>query len=433
MAWIALREEDRYFGYAGGLLMAGNCGPACVEFRMRLMLTFLAAIAAGGVARGQSLAVVNATVYASPRAPAEPHATVLIQGGRVAAVGHAVRVPKGVRTLECGRCVVFAGFWNTHVHLTGRQWAGAGEAPAARLGHELEAMLTHSGFTTVVDTASDPENTVALRRRVESGEVPGPLIYTAGFALYPPHGIPFYLDDLSPEERAKLQTPPTPVEALRSVERNMSEGSDVVKLFTGSYLSPDQVTHMPVAIARVAVSVAHHHGQLVFAHPSDLEGVRIAMDSGVDVLAHAPDSTEGIDAELIKAMVAHHLAMTPTLKLFSGSDHIGRIREIVREFHKEGGVLLFGTDTGFLTDYDVTEEYRQLKAAGLSFRDVLAMLTTNPASEFRAGSHAGSIKVGGDGDLTILGADPGGGDLRNFGRVLYTIRRGRVIFDGTGR
>src|ERR1017187_8564049 len=40
---------------------------------------------------------------------------------------------------------------------------------------------------------------------------------------------------------------------------------------------------------------------------------------------------------------------------------------------------LFGTDTGFLTDYDVKEEYRQLELAGLSFHDVLAMLTTSPA------------------------------------------------------
>ena len=40
-------------------------------------------------------------------------------------------------------------------------------------------MLTHSGFTTVVDVASDASNTVPLRRRIESGEVAGPNIYTS--------------------------------------------------------------------------------------------------------------------------------------------------------------------------------------------------------------------------------------------------------------
>ena len=53
---------------------------------------------------------------------------------------------------------------------------------------------------------------------------------------------------------------------------------------------------------------------------------------------------------------------------------------------------MFGTDTGYLTDYSMDEEYRQLGLAGLSFRDVLAMLTTNPAQRFgvltgRAGSN----------------------------------------------
>jgi hypothetical protein len=75
---------------------------------------------------------------------------------------------------------------------------------------------------------------VVLRRRVKSAEVAGPHIYTAGFALFPPHGIPFYLDDMTAAEHAKLQDPATAVEAVKSVRRNISQGSDIVKLFTGS-------------------------------------------------------------------------------------------------------------------------------------------------------------------------------------------------------
>jgi imidazolonepropionase-like amidohydrolase len=149
----------------------------------------------------------------------------------------------------------------------------------------------------------------------------------------------------------------------------------------------------------------------------------------VDVLAHAPDTVGGVDDALVKEMVARHMAMIPTLKLFSGSGHIDRIRDIVMQFHIAGGRLLFGTDTGFLTDYDMSEEYRQLELAGLSFRDVLSMLTTNPAAEFNVSSHAGSVRLGGDGDLTVLSADPAVGDLRNFAHVLYAIRAGRVIFE----
>ena len=77
----------------------------------------------------------------------------------------------------------------------------------------------------------------------------------------------------------------------------------------------------------------------------------------------------------------------------------------------------------------MTEEYQQLALTGLSFHDVLAMLTTNPAVQFKVSSHAGSIGVGGDGDLTILAADPAAGDLQNFSNVAYTIRVGKVIFE----
>jgi imidazolonepropionase-like amidohydrolase len=398
---------------------------------MRLISVLLLASASLCVAaHAQDLAVVDATVYVSPQAAPQTHTTVLMQRGKIVALGRDVRVPKHVRTLPCGRCVVFSGFWNSHVHFTGAQWTGAGSAPAGQLSDDMQGMLTHSGFTTVVDTSSDPENTVALRRRVEAWEVLGPHIYTAGFGLYPPHAIPFYLDDLPESLRARLPQPSTPAEATIAVQHNVALGSDAVKLFIGSYLSPDHLVHMSPEIARTAVAEGHTHGQLVFAHPSDAEGIGIAIASGVDVLAHAPSEVDGVDEAQLRELVEHHMAMIPTLKLFSGSRHIERIRQIVATFHGMGGVLLFGTDTGFLTDYDVAEEYRQLGLAGLSFREVLAMLTTAPAAEFKVASHAGTIKIGNDGDLTILASDPSVGELTDFSHVLYTIRAGRVIFDG---
>jgi len=128
-------------------------------------------------------------------------------------------------------------------------------------------------------------------------------------------------------------------------------------------------------------------------------------------------------------MVSKHMAMIPTLKLFSGSSYIGRIRDIVAQFHHAWGRLLFGTDTGYLTDYDVSDEYHQLQLTGLTFRDVLSMLTVNPAKEFHLESHVGQLRVGYDGDLTVLSEDPKQGNLQDFAHVLYTIRAGRVIFD----
>jgi imidazolonepropionase-like amidohydrolase len=148
----------------------------------------------------------------------------------------------------------------------------------------------------------------------------------------------------------------------------------------------------------------------------------------VDVLAHAPDTVKGIDDALIAQLVARHMAMVPTLKLFSQDADIARIRAIVGKFHQLGGQLMFGTDTGFLTDYDMAEEDRQLYLTGLSFRDVLAMLTTAPAQRFHVADQQGRIAPGMNGDLTILSSDPASGDPTAFTRVRYTVRDGRILY-----
>jgi len=289
------------------------------------------------------LAVTGAKVFPSPDAAPLSNVTVLIHDGKIAAVGPNVAIPPGATKLTCDGCYVFAGFWNSHVHFTEPKWARAATEAAPVLTREVQEMLTHSGFTSVVDLGSYIVTTSALRRRIESGEVPGPRIFTAGSGLYPPNGVPYYLDDLPAAVRASLPQPSTPAEAGVIVKQNIAAGSDVLKLFTGSYVSRGHVKPMPLDVARAAVALAHANHQIAFAHPSNLEGVRIAMDSGVDVLAHAPDTVEGVDDRLLAELVAHHMSVVPTLKLFADESAIARIRAIVLRFHQLGGRLIFGT------------------------------------------------------------------------------------------
>jgi imidazolonepropionase-like amidohydrolase len=393
---------------------------------MRLVAPALLALLFACQAEAQNLAIANATVYASPRAPAQHGFTVLIRDGKIVAIGKNVPVPDGTTTLPCKECVVLAGFWNAHVHFMEPKWDDAAHQPAEKLAGQIKAMLTHSGFTTVVDTGSDGENTIALRRRIESGEFPGPRIYTAGAPIFPAHALPYYLDTMSATLRLKLGQPETPAEAAAFVDKNAALGTDLVKLFTGSIVKPNQITPMAVPIARAAADEAHRHGQLVFAHTTNLEGTRVAVESGLDVLAHAPEETGGIDEPLLHTMVERHMTMIPTLKLFSQDGNIAGIRGLVSRFHSGGGRLVYGTDTGFLSDYDQGEEFRQLEQSGLGFREVLAMLTTAPAELFHLAS--GKVERGMNGDLTVLTADPASGDPAAFTKVLYTIRDGRVIF-----
>ena len=381
-----------------------------------------------------ALVIRSAKVYASPDAAPIDNATILIRDGRIAAIGDpTLSIPANATPVPCNRCIVTAGFWNTHVHFTQRKWANAEWTDAARLNNQLADMLTSRGFTTVVDTGSNLRDTIPIRRRIETGKLLGPFIYTAGSAQYPPNGLPFYLRESLPKWLLYLMPQPKSPEAAAKVElRNIAEGADILKLFTGSLVERDRVLPMPEPNAAAAVNVAHMHGQLAFTHPSDKSGVVVAMNSGVDVLAHAPSETTGVDTALLQSVIDRHMAMIPTLKMFGttvtkSASFLDPIYAEVREFHRLGGQLLFGTDVGYMADYTTDDEFTALAASGLDYKDMLRMLTTAPAERFNVTSSKGTIEPGKLADLVLLDADPAT-DVTAFSRVQTTIRTGQVIY-----
>lgn len=381
-----------------------------------------------------TLAIQHARIYVSPSGPPIEDGTVLVRNGVIAAVGAAVEIPAGAALVACNRCVVTAGFWNTHVHFSEPKWNRAEWKPAEKLNAQLADMFLSRGFTTVIDVGSNPADTFAIRRRIELGELKGPYIYTAGNAIYPPHGVPFYLRESMPGWLVALMPQPkTPAAAQRIVRSNLNWGADLTKLFTGSWVERGRVLPMPDAIARAAVETSHLNGRLVFAHPSNLAGTQVAIRSGVDVLAHAPDDTRGITSDLFATMIRKNMAMTPTLKMFATTvstspSYLDPIYAEVRRFHDLGGTLLFGTDVGYMKDYSTDGEFEGLARSGLGWRDVLAMLTTNPAARMGQSDRKGTVTVGKLADLTILDADPAS-NLTNFARVRAVIRSGAVIWE----
>ncbi len=336
--------------------------------------------------------------------------------------------------------MITAGFQNSHVHFTETKWDDAEHQPAAKLTQQMRDMLTRYGVTTAVDLSSYLANTVAIRTRVDSGEVPGPRILTAGVGLYPPNGLPFYVRESLPLEIQRiLPQPATPEEAVKIVREEFAGGSDVVKLFTGSLVERDKVKPMPVDVARAAADEAHRNGKLVFSHPSNFAGIQVALDAHVDVLAHTTPIVGPWDDALIAKMLAIHMSLVPTLKLweFEAAKENATFDEQrafaekgarqLGAFSKAGGQVLFGTDVGYMTDYDPLEEYLLMKDAGLTPMQILASLTTAPAARFKESEKRGTIAPGMEADLVVLNADPAE-DVTNFANVRFTIRGGRIIF-----
>src|SRR6516165_8661648 len=145
------------------------------------------------MAANRDLALVGGTLYASPAEEPLRNALVLINDGRVGAVSTKgqVQIPDSAQVVDCSGFTITAGFWNSHVHFMERKWADAAATSASELNQQFQDMLTRYGFTTVFDLSSSWENTRLLRDRIESGEVPGPRIYSTGLGLLPHNpGLP---------------------------------------------------------------------------------------------------------------------------------------------------------------------------------------------------------------------------------------------------
>ncbi|HEU4408154.1 MAG TPA: amidohydrolase family protein [Polyangiaceae bacterium] len=437
------RREGRRQALARLGLLAASCvaAPGCSPFEMRPASRRVS----GGRGGRADLALAGATVFAAPGVPPFANAIVVIERGRVVAVGERDRTPLDAeRVINVRGAFVTAGLWNCHVHFTGPEWAGAAKRPAAELDGAMRAMLTRRGFTSVIDLGSDPEGTLPLRERVRRGEVRGPAILSAGPSFFPPAGRPFYLRP--PSERPGAPPPElrTPAEAEAAVRECARLGTDVVKIFTGSPVGDRKVAHMPEEVVRAVCAEARRQGKPVFAHPQDAEGLRRAVAGGVDVVAHTAPAAGPLPPALLAEMRRAGTAVVPTLTLWHRGlvqegeaeafalEWQGRGVEQLRGLVAAGVEVLFGTDVGYLRHDDTADELGLMAGAGMGFDRLLEALTAGPARRFGRPGRSGRVAPGYDADLVVLADDPRQ-DPRAFAAPRLSLRSGRVLYDAAGR
>ena len=123
---------------------------AKILLAMALLLSQASGAASLEADRG--LVLQGAKVYSSPTAEPIENAVVLIQSGKIVAVGKRaeLKIPASVEVIDCAGKVVVAGFWNSHVHFeTG--WGGIAQVSPAQVESHLHEILPRWGFTTVWD------------------------------------------------------------------------------------------------------------------------------------------------------------------------------------------------------------------------------------------------------------------------------------------
>jgi imidazolonepropionase-like amidohydrolase len=354
------------------------------------------------------LALTGGTIYVSPDDDPIRDGVLLIDGATIADVG--TSVPPNAEILDCSGARIAAGFWNSHVHFFERKWADAANIPAPELALQLRDAFLRYGFTSVFDLSSDFANTRAIR------DVAGLHIRTTGEGLVPSGVLP-------PEGVLRamgvVETPlPEITEAAQAAahaRRLIEQGADGIKLFA----STPRGTPLPSGAIAAAAGEAHRAGKPVFVHPNTSDDIATALGEGADVIAHTTPRSGPWNVDPRGA------ALTPTLalwKFFLRHDRASVQEQMVRTaidqlraWIERGGAVLFGTDLGAV-DPDPAEEYALMAKAGMSFRDILASLTTTPASRFGG---AARLVAGAPADVVVFD---------DFAGVRYTIVSGALLF-----
>jgi len=182
------------------------------------------------------------------------------------------------------------------------------------------------------------------------------------------------------------------------------------------------------------VGTAHSRGVGVSAHVSRLAHVSLAINGGVDDLAHM--IVDPVTPEVVDLLVGNDIYWVPTLELWYGvSQRYGLDWDEIainnlRLFSQAGGKVALGTDFGgYTTPFDrgmPMTEIHLMEAAGMTPMQIIVAGTRNAAHVCGLDNELGTISVGKIADLIVLSTDPLE-DLDALADVRAVIHKGRVI------
>jgi len=289
-----------------------------MRFVKILMISILAGAAANLCAqvtavRSQRMLDVTSGKYIAD-------AVVLVEGDKITAAGSGLAVPAGAQVIDLGSATLLPGLIDAHTHLMARVAEGrANDNYILQLAKESEAyralegaadahLTLKAGFTTVRDVESEGSGyaDVALRTAILRGLAEGPRMQVATRAIAATGG--YFPERLSPDlngfpRGAQMITGTD--EARRAVREQIYYGADLIKVYA-DFLdigSPNTEKYMHETLTRdeirTIVEEAHKGGHHVAAHATTREGIRNAVESGVDSVEHGT----GVDKETLQLMV----------------------------------------------------------------------------------------------------------------------------------
>ena len=306
-----------------------------------------------------AIAIVGATVIDGNGGPPLPDATIVILGERIAEIGPraSVVVPAGARVIDGAGKYVMPGIVDTNVHMGPITGGPVGEYTFARYWDRLEGLVLQGlqgqlkyGVTTVRDSYGPPLALMAVRDSIAAGAWVGPRTYVAGNILgwegpsvrrAPPRSeLTFFqeqLDDLFTLGTAEEFLNMTPDEMRVAMNVYLDRGPDFIKYNGTSHTSPALISFSP-RVQGVIVEETHKRGLVAETHSTSLEGLRLSLLAGIDVVQHPENvGLRVITDELVDLIVERGVICSLLPNKYTGRIWRQRLeqREIAREAQAE--------------------------------------------------------------------------------------------------
>jgi imidazolonepropionase-like amidohydrolase len=223
---------------------------------------------------------------------------------------------------------------------------------------------------------------------------------------------------------------------VSAVRHQIGAGADVVKLYADYHWRPGEPSRPTFSQAEMqaAVEAAHSAGRIVAAHANTAEGMRRAVQAGVDTIEHGGEGTP----EVFKLMRERGVAYCPTL---AASDAVARYRgwngaepapPMVAQARKAFGLALaagvtmcVGGDVGVFAHGENAREIELMAAAGMPAAQVLIAATSGNARSFHMSEQLGTVKSGLLADLIAVEGDPTR-DIHAVRAVRFVMKGGKV-------
>jgi imidazolonepropionase-like amidohydrolase len=378
------------------------------------------------------------------------HAVILLENNHIVAAGSAseVVIPPGTPVIDTRGETMMPGMIEVHAHLVivGHgdyarwfKWLEdhRSDYPIERVMELSTRQLLSAGITSAVDLGAPLKESVHVRDRIQSGQIPGPRLSVSGPWLIPEAAAIF-------PSMCQVVVH-TPAEAARATENNIRDGADVIKAQGGLTLEE----------YKAIVEVAHRHNVKVHAHVYQEQAVRDAFSAGIDVLQHVGSAgMPPFDATLVRNIAesgrpvvptaAHRVWVFPATREFPERledpdlrrdfppDMWAELQDSFKRFHtldafknreqeeffgdasisqwiRAGAVIGMGTDSGTPLNFHRDALWREAKVFvdhGMPAARVITALTWVNARILGKERELGTIEPGKLGDITVVKGDP---------------------------